>query len=198
MTRRPLIALALAFSFLTVTASSVALGRHLRPPFEISFPVEADQATHHNDWGDSRKGGRSHRGNDLMAPKMTGVYAFADGVVATVARGTRPGRYVRIEHEGGWTSYYMHLNNDNIGTDDNRASWHLTVAPGIEEGTEVSLGQLIGWVGDSGNAERTPPHLHFELRYRNRPINPYPILAEMREEALEVLGELRQDLVEPE
>lgn len=131
-----------------------------------------------------------------MAPKMTGVYAFADGIVGSVEEGSRPGRYVRIEHEGGWTSYYMHLNNDNLDTDDNEASWLLTVAPGIEEGAEVSGGQLIGWVGDSGNAEATQPHLHFEIRYDNRPINPYPILAEIREEALAAFDALRDEMAE--
>lgn len=57
-------------------------------------------------------------------------------------------------------------------------------------------GQLIGWVGDSGNAEGSEPHLHFELRYENRPINPYPILAEKREEVLEALEEFHEHLVE--
>ena len=198
MSRRPLISLALAISLsvIVTTASSTAFGHHLRPPFEVSFPVEAEQASHYNDWGNSRPGGRAHRGNDLMAPKMTGVYAFADGIVGSVSYSPRPGRYVRIEHPEGWTSYYMHLNNDNFNTDDNRASWHLTVAPGIEEGAEVRSGQLIGWVGDSGNAEGSEPHLHFELRYENRPINPYPILAEKREEVLEALEEFHEHLVE--
>ena len=55
---------------------------------------------------------------------------------------------------------------------------YITIAPGVAVGSEVRKGQLIGWVGDSGNAESTTPHTHFELRKDNRAINPYGILQE--------------------
>ncbi len=60
-----------------------------------------------------------------------------------------------------------------IGADDGDAPWTLTVAPGVELGSHGQAGQLIGWVGDSGNAEGTTPHTHFELRSDGRPMNPY-------------------------
>lgn len=150
-----------------------------RPPFEISFPQETEKTSFNDDWGDRRSGGRRHGGNDLMATvKMTEVYAFADGVVTKINERSRPGRYLSIEHADGWVSLYVHLNDDNIGTDDGKADWSLTFAPGIEEGAEVKAGQVIAWAGDSGNAEGTGPHTHFELSHDGHAINPYFALEE--------------------
>ncbi len=176
--------IAVAISAVPLMPSPTAEGQHSRPPFEYIFPVEADKASHFNDWGNDRSGGRLHRGNDLMAPKMTEVYSFAEGVVGQIGHSRRSGRYIRIDHADGWRSYYIHLNNDNFGTDDGEADWSLTIAPGIEEGTRVEAGQLIGWVGDSGNAEYSEPHVHFELHRNNYPVNPYFALREAREAEL--------------
>ncbi len=160
------------------------------PPFEITFPQETTKTSFTNSFGDSRSGGRSHKGNDLLAPRMTEVYAVADGTVLYVGINNLSGRNVKIDHGDGWESYYLHLNNDNVGTDDGDAPWTLTVAPGIEEGARVKGGQLIGWVGDSGNAEGTTTHTHFELRVNGQAINPYTALMEaferdrLREEEL--------------
>ena len=145
-------------------------------PFDFRFPQEIDETTFSNTWGARRSGGRRHRGTDLMAEKMTEVYAFADGVVAKIGDSRRAGRYIVIEHDEVWDSYYIHLNNDNPGTDDGEAEWSLTVATGIEVGSHVVAGQLIGWVGDSGNAERSGAHTHFELRKGGRNLNPYHVL----------------------
>lgn len=151
---------------------------HIEPPFELKFPQETTKTQFSNDWHSSRSGGRRHAGNDLMATaKMVEVYAIADGVVTRINESRRPGRYVMIEHAGGWDSVYIHLNDDNIGTDDGKAPWALTVAPGVEVGATVEAGQLIGWVGDSGNAEGASPHTHFELHYLGRALNPYRYLA---------------------
>ncbi len=173
----------------TLAVSIVMTARPARastePPFEIAFPQEVAKTNFSSTYGDRRSGGRSHKGNDLLAPRMTEVYAAADGTVIHVGESRLAGRNVRIEHVGGWTSYYVHLNNDNIGTDDGDAPWTLTIAPGIEVGMTVKKGQLIGWVGDSGNAENTTPHTHFELRNGNgRTINPYSLLVDAYETEL--------------
>ncbi len=106
-----------------------------------------------------------------MAPKMTEVYAVADATVSWV--GSRCCS-VFLQHDDGWWSWYIHLNNDTPGTDDGLA-WGI--AEGIVPGARVTAGQLIGWVGDSGNAEDTDPHLHFELHdaYAVK-VDPYPSL----------------------
>ncbi len=141
----------------------------------LVFPQDGE-TRFDNTWGAPRSGGRSHQGTDLMADKMTPVVAAADGVVVFVGESPRAGRNIRIEHRGGWETWYLHLNNDNPGTDDGLAEWSLSFAQGIEEGVEVSAGQLIGYVGDSGNAENSGSHTHFELHSPDGPVNPYPFL----------------------
>ncbi|HUF16301.1 MAG TPA: M23 family metallopeptidase [Acidimicrobiia bacterium] len=165
------------------------------PPFEIVFPQEVSKTQFSSTYGASRSGGRRHNGNDLMATRMTEVYAVGDGTVIHVGVNRLSGRNVKIEHAEGWTSYYLHLNNDNIGTDDGRADWTFTVAPAIEVGMPVKAGQLIAWVGDSGNAEGTTPHTHFELRRNGRPINPYSILRDAFERGWHVEERLAASLV---
>ncbi|HWB88077.1 MAG TPA: M23 family metallopeptidase [Acidimicrobiia bacterium] len=161
-----------------------ALASSGEPPFEIVFPQEVSATHFSSTYGARRSGGRRHRGNDLLAPRMTEVYAIADGVVVHVGINRLSGRNVRILHEGDWTSYYLHLNNDTPGSDDGSAPWTFTVAPGIEVGAGVDAGQLIGWSGDSGNAEGTTPHTHFELHSDDRAIDPFDLLSEAQQRAL--------------
>jgi hypothetical protein len=74
------------------------------------------------------------------------------------------GNWLTIEDEDGWQYEYGHINNDSPGTDDgaNPARWRF--AEGLEIGSEVRRGEFVAYMGDSGNAEATPPHLHFEIR----------------------------------
>ena len=114
-------------------------------------------------FGAPRDGGaRRHLGNDLFAPHLQPVVAAADGVVSHIAGDTGISGYrVHIRHDDGWSTLYIHLNNDTAGTDDRNG---FGVRPDLREGDRVAAGEVIGWVGDSGNAENTPHHLHFELR----------------------------------
>lgn len=146
------------------------------PPFDLRFPQEIEVTEFSSTFGARRSGGRRHRGNDLMAPKMTQVYAAAPGIVKTIGTSRKGGRYVELDHLGGWSTMYVHLNNDNPGSDDNDADWSLTVAYGVNEGSWVAAGQLIGWVGDSGNAEGTGSHTHFELAFEGAEMDPYDLL----------------------
>lgn len=169
-----------------------AQAHHTRPPFELTFPQQAAETTFSNTWGARRPGGRRHRGSDLLAPRLTEVYAAEDGVIVKVDFNRSSGRNVRIDHGDGWTSHYLHLNNDNPGTDDGEAPWSMTVAPRIEVGREVKKGQVIGWVGDSGNAEDTVPHTHFEIRLNGRAINPYYALLDAYERDLAHVSRMSQ------
>ena len=114
---------------------------------------------------DRDHGARRHQGVDLSAPKLTPVVAVADGVVMKVVQevGTEECCWMSLRHNDGWQSYYVHLNNDTHGSDDGMG---FGVRPDLEEGVEVTAGEVVGWVGDSGNAEETIDHLHFELRNR--------------------------------
>lgn len=123
-------------------------------------------------FGAPRDGGRRlHAGNDLFAPQLQPVVAVADGIVSRVGPDEGISGYrVAVTHDDGWTSFYIHLNNDTAGTDDGNGRG---IRPGLAEGDEVVAGQVIGWVGDSGNAEGTTHHLHFELRDPDRiPVDP--------------------------
>jgi hypothetical protein len=138
--------------------------------YPVVFPVVGPH--HFTDTYDApRTGGRIHEATDIMAEKMTPVVAAADGTIGWVSS-TCCG--LQIVHDDGYQSWYIHLNNDTPGTDDGQG-WGI--APGIEKGVHVSAGQLIGWVGDSGNAEETAPHLHFQLHYPDGSrFNPYQSL----------------------
>jgi hypothetical protein len=143
---------------------------------DIGFPLDGE-ATYTNDFFDARSGGRSHNATDLMAPKMTPVLAANAGVV-TWAPMTQPyyGYMLTIQGDDGYKYNYVHLNNDNPGTDDGRGGSAQAYAAGIKQGVHVERGQHLGWVGDSGNAEGTPAHLHFEIYDGGSAINPYELL----------------------
>ncbi len=140
----------------------------------IIFPVVGEN-TYSDTWGAPRSGGRTHEGTDILADKMVPVVAADSGTVYW-AHDEQGGDCcaMGLAHDDGWVTYYIHLNNDTPGTDDGQG-WGF--APGLGVGVHVEAGQLIGYVGDSGNAEATVSHLHFEL---HRPdgvkINPYPSL----------------------
>ncbi len=142
------------------------------------FPHGAAETVYDDTWGASRSGGRGHRGTDIMSDKGVEVLAVADGVVETLGNGPRSGYYIRLVHAGGWESWYMHLANDTPGTDDGRGGEATAYADGLDEGDVVAAGQLIGYVGDSGNAEWTGSHTHFELHIDGRAVNPYDHLVE--------------------
>jgi len=153
----------------------------------VYFPHEEVTSRFSNDWGDVRSGGRRHQGNDIFAEKHSPVVAVADGFITAIGENTRSGYYVRIEHRDGWETWYMHLNNDTPGTDDAAGGLEHAVAPGLEEGMFVSAGTVIGYVGDSGNAEATSCHTHFELHDGTRTINPFPYLTAAHDRWMRVL-----------
>ena len=141
-------------------------------PNQIVFPVVGGNVSFIDDFYQPRSGGRIHSATDIMTNGVKGlpVVAAWDGVVSWVGSGCC---YLSIDHGGGYETWYIHLNNDTPGTDDG-LGWGF--APGIQDGTPVSKGQLIGYVGDSGNAEWVGPHLHFEIRLAGVAIDPYPYL----------------------
>ncbi len=142
-------------------------------PYAMLFPI-AGEYGYVDTFGAPRSNDRRHKGTDIFANKGTPVVAVADGVVTTVGVGNLAGNYIVVQHTDGWSSYYIHLNNDTPGTDDGLG---YVDAAGISVGATVTAGQVLNWVGDSGNAEGTPPHLHFELHPPDGSVaNPYPHL----------------------
>ncbi len=143
--------------------------------YPLLFPV-AGEHSYVDTFGAPRSGGRTHHGTDIFADKLTPVVAAANGTIIRVAVGNRAGRYMVLQHDDGWRSYYLHLNNDTPGTDDGLAA---VAVEGVVEGAVVKAGDLLDYVGDSGNAEGTPSHLHFELHTPTGVVaNPYGYLLE--------------------
>jgi len=167
------VAFVAAVSFSSFAVSAAPAGAD--EGFEFTyFPHQGLDNEFSNDWGRPRDDGdRSHKGNDVFAPKLTPVVAVADGFVTFVGTGKRPGNQVRIRHANGWETWYFHLNNDIPGTDNGRGGAKFAFAEGLARGDFVAAGTIIGYVGDSGNAEATPPHTHFELHHNGKAQNPY-------------------------
>jgi len=112
-----------------------------------------------NSWGFPRSGGRRHKGTDMFAKRGTPVQAVLDGKVVfkTVHLG---GTVAYVYADDGNKYYYAHLNG---------------YAKNIKSGQRVKKGTVIGYVGNSGNARYTSPHLHFGIRVGGtRAVNPYP------------------------
>jgi peptidoglycan hydrolase-like protein with peptidoglycan-binding domain len=182
--RRPaLVGLTLAAAFaLTVATAPEAAAAHAygeMVDYPLVFPV-AGEASYSDTFYASRYDG-DHHAQDLMADKMVPVVAAASGRIEYVNWSSNPNDLrpdkccsLSLRHDDGWRTYYIHLNNDSPGTDDGQG-WGI--APGIRPGVHVQAGELIGWVGDSGNAEATSPHLHFELADpADVLVNPYQAL----------------------
>jgi murein DD-endopeptidase MepM/ murein hydrolase activator NlpD len=144
---------------------------------DIVFPI-VGRAGYYDGFGACRDGcTREHHGIDIGTFGWKGlpVVASHDGVVIKTTYDQRlAGCAVILRGHDGWQTRYVHLNTDFPGTDTNGYS---CLAPGIELGAEVVAGQILGWVGDSGNAENTIPHIHFEIRNpAGVPINAYKSL----------------------
>ncbi|MEM9261887.1 MAG: M23 family metallopeptidase, partial [Bacteroidota bacterium] len=98
-----------------------------------------------------------HRGIDLKARAGTPVQATADGVVIFAGTDGLYGIVVRIQHAGGYVTVYSHLSRHQV-----------------KVGQEVVLGQMIAAVGSTGAS--TAPHLHYEVRKNDKPIDPLALL----------------------
>lgn len=135
--------------------------RDVRP---IMFPILGAVS-----WVDTylapRGGGRRHEGQDLMSAKMNKLLACIDGVIVELRYGSSNSLYLR--GDDGYYYCYLHINNDSPGTDNGANRYDQAFGPGIAEGVRVTKGQHIAFVGDSGNAEGSGSHCHFEIRKPN-------------------------------
>jgi murein DD-endopeptidase MepM/ murein hydrolase activator NlpD len=138
---------------------------------DLEIPVEgvkADQLV--RSFEDSRSGARSHEAIDILAPRNTPVKAVEDGTIAKLFE-SKAGGITIYQFDPGeqFCYYYAHLER---------------YAEGLSEGNKVRKGQVLGYVGTTGNAPKNTPHLHFAIFkltaarhwWEGTPIDPYDIL----------------------
>jgi len=150
----------------TADAIGVLAGR------DLEIPVQGVKATDlHDTFNDARALGRRHDAIDIMAPRGTEVLAVDDGTIAKLFTSKAGGLTIyQFDPTETFSYYYAHLDR---------------YAVGLAEYQRVRRGQLLGYVGSTGNASETAPHLHFAIArldtdrswWKGDPINPYPLLA---------------------
>jgi murein DD-endopeptidase MepM/ murein hydrolase activator NlpD len=134
------------------------------PDRRLAMPLEdVSKRQITNTWGAPRGTGRSHEGQDIFAPKGTPVLSATSGFVYKIGENNLGGQTVSVIGAGGRVYYYAHLDK---------------YAPGLEQGDRVTTRTVLGYVGTTGNAQGTPPHLHFGIYTGSGAINPLPLLTD--------------------
>jgi murein DD-endopeptidase MepM/ murein hydrolase activator NlpD len=139
--------------------------RHLDIPVQGITPDKLVRTYH-----DARNGGREHEALDILAPRNTPVVAVEDGIIAKLFESKAGGTTIyQFDPTGEYSYYYAHLER---------------YADGLAEGNTVRRGQVLGYVGTSGNAPKDTPHLHFAVFrltpekhwWEGTPVDPFDIL----------------------
>jgi len=126
----------------------------------LNFPVAGKRSNIGSFWGAVRDGGkRKHQGIDIFARKGTPVVAVCDGIIVSSGNTTRGGKHLWLQsRQYPWKAYYAHLDQKKVSA-----------------GQVVRKGQVIGTVGNTGNAKNTPSHLHFGIyKMFGGAVNPLP------------------------
>ncbi len=136
------------------------------PHSRIKMPVEdVTKRSIADTWHAPRSGGRQHEGQDIFAPKGTKVLSATNGYVYKIGENNLGGQTVSVISSGGRIYYYAHLDE---------------YAQGLKVGDPVTSRTVLGYVGTTGNAQGTPPHLHFGVYtfgYSDA-INPLPLITD--------------------
>lgn len=134
------------------------------PDPSLAMPLlEIEKAGIANTWHAPRGGNRLHEGQDIFAPQGTPIYSATSGYVMKIGENALGGQTVSVVGNGGRVYYYAHLD---------------AYAPNLHEGDRVGTKTVLGYVGTTGNAAGTPPHLHFGVYATGGAINPLPLLAD--------------------
>jgi murein DD-endopeptidase MepM/ murein hydrolase activator NlpD len=132
------------------------------PDKKLTMPVQdVEKKEIANTWQAPRDGGRRHEGQDIFAPRGTPIFSATEGYVAHIGDNSLGGQTVSVIGAGGRTYYYAHLD---------------AYAPHLAQGDFVTTETLLGFVGTTGNAAGTPPHLHFGVYQTGGALNPLPLL----------------------
>jgi peptidoglycan LD-endopeptidase LytH len=160
-------------------APATVPARRSGSPASLSMPVQGITATQLRDSFTERHSGHAHEAIDIMAAEGTPVVAVEDGRIAKLFTSVAGGLTIyQFDPGETWCYYYAHLHS---------------YAPGMFEGRKLERGEVIGYVGHTGNAAADAPHLHFAIFrlneqkqwWKGEPVNPYPILSRRLEARLE-------------
>ena len=134
------------------------------PDSKIAMPLEnVSKRAVADTWHAPRGTGRLHEGQDIFAPRGTPIFSATNGYVFKVGENNLGGQTVSVIGSGGRIYYYAHLDR---------------YASGLEVGNRVTPRTVLGYVGTTGNAQGTPPHLHFGIYTLNGAIDPLPLLTD--------------------
>ena len=145
--------------------SQVQKLKNMQLKSSLPIPVQHIKAKQLRDtWAASRSHGRLHEGIDIMAPRGTKVMSATEGLIADLRNNNLGGKVIWIMGPGGSWHYYAHLDEHKRG---------------LAVGDYVKKDELIGYVGNTGNARHTAPHLHYGIYLNGKgrgAVNPYPFL----------------------
>src|SRR3989440_2715429 len=134
------------------------------PDTTIAMPIQDVSKKQIADtWHAPRGSDRLHEGQDIFAPQGTPVLSATEGYIVNIGENNLGGQTVSVVGAGGRTYYYAHLDS---------------YAPHIAEGDYVTKETLLGYVGTTGNARGTPPHLHFGVYAPGGAMDPLPLLSD--------------------
>ena len=179
-----MLALLLIFAFLFVCGVIGAAGRiadtmvlyvHVAslytkaPDKTLSMPIkDVTKSQIANTWHAPRGDDRLHEGQDIFAPRRTPILSATTGYVVKIGgEDNLGGHTVSVVGDGGRKYYYAHLDS---------------YAPHLEVGDFVTRKTVLGYVGTTGNADGTPPHLHFGVYTTDGAIDPLPLLSDRPQE----------------
>jgi murein DD-endopeptidase MepM/ murein hydrolase activator NlpD len=140
-----------------------AAALYSKPPDQkLEMPVQGVAKTQVRDsWHVPREGDRLHEGQDIFAKRGTPILSATDGYVVRVGENNLGGQTVSVIGAGGRIYYYAHLDS---------------YAPNLAVGDQVTTETVLGYVGTTGNAAGTTPHLHFGVYGSGGAVNPLPLL----------------------
>ena len=134
------------------------------PDTRLAMPLEDVRKKEIADtWQAARGDGRKHEGQDIFAPRGTPILSATSGYIYNIGENNLGGQTVSVVGAGGRIYYYAHLDS---------------YARGIQIGDRVTTHTVLGYVGTTGNAQGTPPHLHFGVYTPSGAIDPLPMLTD--------------------
>ena len=134
------------------------------PDTKLAMPLEnVSKRAIADTWAAPRGTDRRHEGQDIFAPRGTPILSATRGIIYKIGENNLGGQTVWVIGSGGRIYYYAHLDS---------------YARGIEVGDWVTTHSVLGYVGTTGNAQGTPPHLHFGVYTLTGAINPLPLLSD--------------------